>query len=242
MLAGAASNNFNNPNFNNPNFIQNAAQIAQANRNTSRFPTRPIDYATNYNYWGFPNRNLVAQAPVHYYPNPAYAPGNNPNNLMLANARTSNILPPSNISPAAPLRPNMLPVPNAMTSYNGYPTGAYPAGSNPYYASTPYQGNPYQTNPYVNTTSRPLFNLPSFATGTGSLFGNSLFSSNRSTNYVASNTPVSQPYLWGNRNSNGPNFRPNSSPYATQQSNWGVTPGNSNRDPMQGGMPATVLR
>jgi len=241
-LAGAALNNFNNPNFNNPNVIQNAAQIAQANRNTSRFPTRPIDYPTNYNYRGFPNRNLVAQAPAPYYPSPANAPGNNPNNPMLANAGASNIPPPSNISSAVPLRPNMLPEPNSMAGYNGYPAGAYPAGSNPSYSSTPYPGNPYQANPYVNTASRPLFNLPSFVTGTGSLFGNSLFSSNRGTNYVASNIPVSQPYLWGSGNTNGPYFRPNSSPYTTQPPTWGVTPSNSYRDPMQGGMPATVLR
>lgn len=230
-IAAAAPNNLGNPTFNNSslnnaNVIQNAAQIAQANRNT-RYPTRPIDYPAYYNQ-GFPSTNLVAQAPIPYYPNPTPMSWTNPANPMLANA--GNIQPPSNIVPATPLRPNMVPAPNSTAGYN------------PYYASAPYQGAPYQTPNYVNTASRPFFNLPSFATGTGSLFGSSLFTNNRNTNYVASNTPVSQPYFWGNSNSNGSNFRPNSSPYTTPPQNWGVTPGNSNRDPMQGGMPATVLR
>ncbi len=238
-IAAAAPNNMGLPNFNNQNVIQNAAQIAEANRNTPRYATRPIDYPANYNYPGFPNRNMVAPAP--YYPNSAIAPGTNPANPMLASTGAS-VPPPSNISPATPLRPNMLPVPNTMASNNGYPAGAYSSANNPYYASTPYQASPYQPNPYVSTASRPLIKLPSFATGTGSLFGNSLFTNNRNTNYVASNTPVAQPYLWGNSTSNGPTFRPVSSPYTTSQPSWGVSPGNSSRDPMQGGMPATVLR
>jgi hypothetical protein len=163
-------------------------------------------------------------------------------NPMLANAGANNSQPPSNISPAIPLRPNSQPATNTLAGYNGYAAGVYPPGGNPNYAGVPFQGNPNQTNPYVNTASRPLFTWPSFATGTRSLFGNTLFTSNRNTNYVASNTPVAQPYLWGNSNSNGPNFRPNSSPYVAPQPSWGITPGNSNRDPMQGGMPATVLR
>jgi hypothetical protein len=263
-IAASAANNFGAPTVNNPNVIQNAAEIAQANRNLPRYATRPIGYPASYNYQGMPNRNLVAQAPMPYYPNPANAPGampTAPTNAMLANAGANNLQAPSNFQspnntiPLTPMQPNMSPAlnsmaansmapnsmaPNSMAGYNGYP-----AGSNPYYASTPYQGNASQTNPYMNTASRPLFSWPSFATGTGSLFGNSMFTNNRSTNYVASNTQVSQPYLWGNSttsNASGPNFRPNSSPYVTPQQSWGVSSDSSNRDPMQGGMPATVLR
>jgi hypothetical protein len=240
-IAAAGPNNTGVPNFNNQNFIQNAAQIAEANRNTPRYATRPIDYPGYYNYPGLPNRNLVAQAPVPYYLNPPIAPGTNPANPMLASAGASTA-PPSNITPSTPLRPNMLPVPNTIASNNGYPAGAYFPPNNPYYASTPYQANPYQANPYVSTASRPFINLPAFATGTGSLFEKGLFTNNRNTSYVASNAPVFQPYLWGNSNSSGPTFRPVSSPYTTPQPSWGVSPGNSSRDSMQGGMPATVLR
>ena len=240
-IAAAPPNNMGFPNFNNQNVIQNAAQIAEANRNTPRYATRSIDNPAYYNYPGFPNRNLVAQAPAPYYPSPAIAPGSNPTNPMLASTG-NNTPPPSNITPSTPLRPNMLPVSNTMASNNGYPAGAYSGPNNQYYPSTPYQSNPYQPNPYVSTASRPFIKLPSFATGTGSLFGNSLFTDNRNTSYVASNTPVSQPYLWGNSTSSGPTFRPVSSPYTAPQPSWGVSPGNSNRDLMQGGMPATVLR
>ena len=215
----------------NTNFYQQVAQVAQANRNLSRFPTRPIDYPTNPGYQGFPNRNLLAQAPAPYYPNSNYnqAPYNaappyntapyNAANPMLASANfpTQPLPNTSNtnfVIPAVPLRPNLQYAPNAVP-------GAYP---------------------YANTASRPLFTWPTFASGTGSLFNNSLFSANRNTNYVASNTPVSQPYLWGINNQNGIGFRPNTSPYLTPQQNWGMTPGNNYRDPMQGGMPATVLR
>jgi hypothetical protein len=215
----------------NPNFYQQAAQVAQANRSLSRFQTRPIDYPSNSGYQGFPNRNLLAQAPAPYYPNlnynqapyntaPAYNPvPNNAANPMVATANvpTQPLANTSNtnfVIPAVPLRPNLQYTPNAVTGYN----------------------------PYANTASRPLFTWPTFASGTGSLFSHSLFSSNRNTNYVASNTPVAQPYVWGNNNQNGISFRPNSSPFAAPQQNWGMTPGNNYRDPMQGGMPATVLR
>ncbi len=207
-----------------PNFYQQAAQVAQANRNLSRFPTRPIDYPSNPGYRGIPNANLLAQAPAAYYPNLNYNPAQynyaayNAANPMAATANlpmqplpnTSNT---NFVIPAVPLRPNLQPAPNATAGYY----------------------------PYANTASRPIFTWPTFASGTGSLFSNSLFSSNRNTNYVASNTPVAQPYVWGN-NQNGISFRPTTSPYVTPQQNWGMTPGNNYRDPMQGGMPATVLR
>ena len=240
----------------NPNFYQQAAQIAQVNRNLSRYPTRSIDYPYNPGYQRQPSGNLLAQAPAPYYPNfnpnPYYAtnpmipgayatnqqmpsanpyaasppPGNNMppvNNMAVNNTASSNI-----VIPAVPLRPNMQPDPNALAGYNGY-------------GNQNYQANPNQAYPYANTASRPLFNWQSFTSGTGSLFSNGLFNSNRNANYVASNTPAAQPYVWGN-NLNGLTFRPNTSPYVTPQQSWGMTTGNSYREPMQGGMPATVMR
>ncbi len=206
------------------NPYQQAAQIAQANRNQTRFPTRPIGPIYGYS----PGRNLLAQAPAPFYPNyasPSYNPANNfAVNPMVATATQT--LPSTNNSiviPAVPLRPEPMNLAFA-------PRPAYPSYPPAY--------------PYVNTASRPIFNMPQFASGTGSLFGNSFFNSNRNTNYVASSTPVTQPYVWGNNNSNqgGLSFRPNTSPNSTPQSNWGMVPSNTFRDPMQGGMPATVLR
>ena len=136
------------------------------------------------------------------------------------------------VIPAVPLRPNMQPNPNAMASYNGYG-----ANGNQNYGVAP---NP--ANPYAITASQPLSRWMSFASGTGSLFSGSLFSNNRNTNYVASNTPVANPYLWANNNQSGMSFRPNTSPNVAPQPSWGMPPSNSYRDPMQGGTPATVLR
>ena len=157
----ANNSSVNNSIANNPNLVQQAAQIAQANRNTSRFPTRPIDYPYNPGYGANPgyqaaqNRNWLAQAPTPYYPNPNYPSPNYPSNPMIAGL--SQQLPNANypasgtnmVFPAVPLRPdpNFVAVPN-------------------------------QVYPYANTASRPLFNWPNFASGTGTLFGNSLFSSN----------------------------------------------------------------
>ena len=230
-----------------PNFIQQAAQIAQANRNLSRSPTRSIDYPYNPGYQRLSNGNMLAQAPPPYYPNPIY----NPTPYYAANPMVqgsfaatqqvpsalqnasppplgNNIVTNNIVIPTVPLRPNMQPDPNALDGYYGY--------GNPNYRATPNQAYPY-----TNTASRPLFNRPLFASGTGSLFSNGLFSNNRNTNYVASNTPAAQPYVWGN-NLSGLTFRPNTSPYVTPQQSWGMSSGNSYRDPMQGGMPATVMR
>ncbi len=217
---------------NNPNLIQQAAQIAEANRNNSRYATRPIDYPYYPGYQVTPNRQLLAQAPPPYYPNPNYNPAPyypSPNNQANASVAANNTSTGTNlVLPAVPLRPD----PNTMAGHYG--NGA---NGNPNFVATPNQ-----VYPDANMATRPLFNWPGFASSTGSLFGNSLFSNNRNTNYVASNAPVAQPYLWGLNNQNGVNFRPNSSPYTTPPQNWGMSPGTNYRDPMQGGMPATVLR
>lgn len=232
------------------NLYQQNAQLAQSSRNQFRFPTRPIGPAYGYN----PGLNLLAQMPAPYYPNYA-RPNTNPaintaGNPMVAAAQqapnTTNIN--NNIvMPAIPLRPE----PNNMTAYNGY-------GPNPnQFAPNPAYPPIY---PNVNMAARPLFNWPTFATGTGSLFDSGLFSNNRNTSYVASNTPVTQPYVLGNSNAysnayngaysnaysggdqSGFGFRPITNTYVTPQQSWGMVPGNTYRDPMQGGMPATVLR
>jgi len=212
----------------NANPYQQAAQIAQANRN-SRFPTRPIGPVYGYH----PGRNLLAQTPAPFYPNYS-GPSTNPAATYVPNrlvASGSASLPSTNnniVIPAVPLRPE----PNNMAGYNGYAANPYAPAYPPVY-------------PYTNTASRPPFNWPSFASGTGTLFGSSLFSNSRNTQYVASNTPVTQPYVWGNNinsNPSGLSFRPNTSPYAVPQQNWGMVPSNTYRDPMQGGMPATVMR
>ena len=244
---------------NNANFYQQAAQVAQANRTSSRFPTRSIDYPYNSGYQTGTNRNWIAQAPAPYYPNPNYNPNAyyapnpvaagaqvmpNPTQNVASSPVSGNSMPSSYnasntiVIPAVPLRPNMAPNPNAMASYNGY------GGSwNQNYNANQINGAaPNQANPYANTASQGLSPWASFASGTGSLFGRNLFTNNSNTNYVASNTTVSQPYLWGNNNQSGMISQPNTNPYAMPQQTWGMPPSTSYRDPMQGGMPATVLR
>ena len=213
---------------NNPNFYQQAAQIAQANRNATRYPTRPIDYPPNtgFAYPGIPNRSYVAQAPAPYYPIPNF----NPTQAMASTSVTGGNTGSNQtvVIPAVPLRPNL--PNNAIAGYYG--PGGYPMGATP----------PNGAYAYSAPATSPVFKWPTFASGTGSLFGSSLFNSNRNGNYVASNTTVGQPYLWGNSNPSEVGFRPNTSPYAAPQPSWGMTSGNTYRDPMQGGMPATVLR
>ena len=241
-----------NANANSPNFFQHAAQVAQANRTSSRFPTRSIDYPYNSGYQSVAYRNLIAQSPAPYYPTyptPSYNPntyyasnppgtGANgaaqvmPNAMqnMASSPTSGNSMAPNNtthtiVIPAVPLRPNMSTNPNAMASSSGYGLNG-----NQNYGVT------------SNPPSQPLSPWTSFASGTGSLFRSSLFSNNSNTNYVASNTPVTQPYLWGNNNPSGMSSQPNMSPNVATQPSWGIPPNASYRDPMQGGMPATVLR
>ena len=210
----------------NPNVYQQAAQIAQANRNAPQYPTRPINYTATPGYAN-PNRNYVAQVPAPYYPIPNFNPIQNiaSTPMPVGNPSQNQNL----VIPAVPLRPNMQPN-SAMAGYYGPGTNGYAMSSAPNGVFPNYSANAF-----------PVFKWPTFASGTGSLFGSSLFNNNRNPNYIASNSPVAQPYPWGNSNQSALSFRPNSSPNAPQQS-WGMTTGNAYRDPMQGGMPATVLR
>jgi hypothetical protein len=227
-----APNTFQSPN---NNIIQQSALIAQANRNMSRFPTRPIDYP----YGGYPAPYYYnpPAAPYYVYPNTnianaAVAPNNAA--MIASNPAPNNSAPQTTVYPAMPLRPVYPGPPNAMAVNTPYQNAGYP-------------NSPYATNPaYANTAARPTFAWPNIASSTGTLFNKSIFGNSRNPNYVATNTQVGQPYLWGNGAPNNmmgtAGFRPNSSPYTTPQPNWGIAPGNNYRDPVQGGMPATVLR
>ena len=173
----------NNPNAFNNNPYQQAAQIAQANRNTSRFPTRPIDYPyANPGYlaqqYAGP-QHLVAQAPLPYYPNPSILPNS---------TNTTAGYPTNTVIPSVPLRPG--PANSIASNPNGYGYGY----SN---FQTPTYQQPFPAPAYSNVASRPILQWP-LRSGNGSLFGSSLFNSNRNPSYVATNTPAGQPYLWGN--------------------------------------------
>ena len=209
---------------NNPNFYEQAAQVAQA----------PVPYYPTPNY--NPNANYAPKPAVAGTKGGMQVMPNTMQNVASSsmsgnNMASGNNMPSSNnvtntiVIPAVPLRPNMAPNPNAMASYNGFG-----ANGNQNYGVTP------------NPASQSLSPWTSFASGTGSLFSSSLFSNNSNTNYVASNTPVSQPYLWGNSNQSGMSTQPNTSPYAMPPQSWVMPPATSYRDPMQGGMPATVVR
>jgi len=235
-----ANNTVANNSLSNQNFYQQNAQLAQLNRNTSRLATRPIGYPYNPAYQSAPNLNLVAQAPPAYYPNnfapnSSVAPGytaSQPQNI--ASTSSANIQSTNNnlVLPAIPLRPNFQPNAHNMAGYYGNSSNGSPN----------YGTAPYGSNPYAATASKPLFSWPKFASSTGSLFSSDLFSNNRNASYVASNTPVAQPFAGAGSTQNSLGFRPITSSYTTPQQNWGMTQADSYRDPVQGGMPATTMR
>ena len=217
----------------NPNFYRQTAEIAQADRSVSRYPTRPISYPAkpayaNPGYQSFPSQSYVAQAPAPYYPIPGF---NSIQNVAASPVPGGNSTSSQNlVIPAVPLQTNSMQPNSTMAPYAG-------PGTNGYSMVASNGGTPY-----ANPAAASGFKWPTFATGTGSLFASDFFVSKSNANYVASNVPVTQPYLWGNGSQSGSSFRPNTSPYAMPPQNSVVTPTNSYRDPMQGGMPATVLR
>jgi len=218
------------------NPYQQAALTAQANRNSyPALPTRPIDYPNaSANSTMVPTRNLVAQAPVPYYPPIPNSAANTPSftNPATFSASTnpaaggipgnSNTYAYNTVLPATAMQPT---VPSGSNSMYGYPNG--------YVAPNPA---------YASTASRPVFPWTNLVNGTGSLFGSSAIAPKSAPSYVASNTPMNQPNVSGNSNPYGGGFRPVSSPYVAPPPAWGVSPGVNYRDPMQGGMPATELR
>jgi len=225
----------------NTNVIQQGAMVAQANRNTNQLPTRPIQYPTNNGaYPG--NASFLANAPSPYYPPASSTYGMNQpmgnGGTSVAQAAPSSASSSTTLIPAVPVLP-------------GYNANAYP---NPY-AANPYLANGYQQPGYYQTASTAPIPIPAFLNWQGSLFGSSSFanssgSGSGSATYVASNTPVSQPYLWGpsSQSQATGGFRPTTSPYSgpatygAPQSTWGMSPSSTYRDPMQGGMQPTELR
>lgn len=229
------------------------APAAQPNQVVSNLPTRPIDgpyyrnagFATNYGYPRSPS--YVAVAPQPYYAQQPQAAGN---------AIASYTPPTTNPATTIP-----------MVAVNNYSNPYYPNlaaqqqrwTGYPNYLPPPNQYT--QPQPYNTMASRPLFQWPLLATTSGPLFRGGLFSNNSNptfasnttpvypTNYVASSTPMTSNYSsypnnagWYSGASNSLSFRPNSlnSPYPAQS--WGNANPNAFRDPMQVGMPATVMR
>lgn len=222
------------------NIVQQTAQTAQDNRNTSRVPTSPIvspvsNPAGNYAGTAYgQNPNSIAQAPFPYYPNTG-----NPDYSTSTYASNS-VLPAVPVQQSNPSGQNL--VASNQPVQQPYQQ-QYPASYQQYPAS--YQ--PSQPTSYTNTASLPVYQWPAFVSATGSLFSSNPFgSSSKPPSYVASNTPISQPYsqpyIWGNSNQSATDFRPNSSPYATPPPTWGMSPATTYRDPMQGGVQATELR
>jgi hypothetical protein len=233
----------------NPNVIQQAAVLAQSNRNFHP-ALRPMDQPRP-GFYGYNTPNYVATAPQAYYPQAAnpYVP--NPSSVPMTASVPTAANPQTNVA--------MIPMVPILPMANNY---AYPQP------------------PPTYTATRPLIQLPAFLNRSGSLFGSSVFANNRNAipnyagpnygTYMASNTNVNQPYVWGGNNgfsntgygssggsgfggsnpsTSGPSgFRPNTSPYASQpafngqpQPTWNAT-GIGYRDPLQGGMQATELR
>lgn len=217
-----------------PNPYQQNAVLAQANRNASNLPIRPIDYPYPSN--GSQNalaRNMAWNVPPAYYLNPA---ATNPgmNSMPVNNVASSpaiNTMPSSGTGYTYTTVVPMVAM-NSATS-TGAP-GAYGA------AYSPASG-------YSTTAGIPRMQWPSFTNGTGSLFGSSLFANGRTPQYVASNPWGASPYssstgaTWPTSSSMA-GFRPNSSPIVYPSNAWGVSTSQGNRDSMQGGMMATELR
>jgi len=230
------------------NFVQQTAQVAQDNRNASRFPTSPMVYPVSNPAGSYPgytngqNPTSIAQAPLPYYPNtgnPAYS---------TSTYASNSVLPAVPVQQSNPTGQNLVASnqPVQLPYQQPYPTS---------YQPTPTSYQPYQPTSYTNTASLPVYQWPAFVSATGSLFSSDPFgSTSQPPSYVASNTPYgqpysqtysqpySQPYIWGNSNQSATGFRPNSSPYATPPPTWGMSPASTYRDPMQGGMQATELR
>jgi hypothetical protein len=244
MISSVPISNPGTSNVYNANVIQQGALVAQANRNTTQLPTRPIQYPTNNGaYPG--NASFLASAPSPYYPPAGSAYGMNQpmanSGTSVAQAAPYSASSTTTLIPAVPVQP-------------GYNANVYPNSyaANPYSAN-PYSANGYQQPGYYQTAYVAPIQIPAFLNWQGSLFGSSAIANSPvggspSTTYVASNTPVSQPYLWGPSSQSASGFRPTTSPYSGQaaygapQTTWGMSPSETYRDPMQGGMQPTELR
>lgn len=208
-----------NPNATNPynvNVIQQSAQVAQANRNTTRIPTRPIDYPVP---GGFNGGNAsLANAPGAYYPSTA-------NTTLI---------------PAIPLQPGV-----PQNGYpNGYAPNPYLANANqqPSYYSTA-SARPIQVPSFL-TRQGSLFGSGVFSNNRTT--GYPVNANGATYVASSAPVPQPYPWGASSQSPNGfrPSTGPNtsSSPYGGQQPAWGMVPSSSYRDSMQGGMQPTELR
>ncbi|MDZ4850510.1 MAG: hypothetical protein SGI77_14590 [Pirellulaceae bacterium] len=226
------------------NTVQNAAELAMANRNSQipHYPTRPMDAWYNGNpYSGNPYRgNLASNVATPSWSNPTY-PSIPTAPYYGATLANSPAIYPGGASPIlsmprSPIAQTQLvsnqsivpPVPGT------YSTPTYPA----YQASLPPM-NAYSMN-------QSLFQWPSWSSNNGPLFRQDLFRQDRTSSYGMQPTAGTIYPTIASQNSVGSYLRPTSSPMLPQpSSSWGNFGGGSNepyRDPLQSGLPPTVLR
>ncbi len=216
-----------------PNAIQNAAEIAMANRNSQappRYTTRPIDGW----YSG-------SQAPAATYPYSPYAyVASVPNSPYYGSSYANNpTLLPGGMGPILPMSPIRMP----QTQMVSNQTAVSPVGYGYPNTYPPASGLP---NAYAVT--RPAFQWPTWTSNNGPLFRQDAFRQNQSTPYAYGTQPYgsaySYPMLADQSQLNGM-LRPSTSPLLpqSQPSTWGNLGGiQTYRDPIQAGLPPTVLR
>lgn len=215
------------------NPIQNAADLAMANRNSQlpRYTTHPMDGwysgtpvpAGAYPYSAFGN---IANAPRQpYYGN------SSPNLPMMFPGGTSPIVPMSqNPNPQAQLVSNQAIVPPVSYATPNHFPAMMPAS------------NAYASNPPL------LFQWPSWSNNNGPLFRQDWFRQNQTAPYgtqpISGTIYPSYPTIANQSTVNG-YLRPSTSPLMPQATSptWGTFGGSeSYRDPIQAGIPPTVLR
>ena len=216
--------------------IQNAAELAMANRNNQypRYTTRPMDGW----YSG-------SQTPAALYPYSPYASvASVPYSPYFRNSFANNpTLLPGGPTPIIPMSP-WSPSPMLQTQFVSNQTAVQPISSS-YPSSYPPALMP--TNSYAVT--RPMFQWPSWTNNNGPLLRQDFFRQNQAT----SNVYGSQPYggtAYGyptvaSQGGVSAALRPSTAPLLPQgpSANWGNFGGSQTyRDPIQAGLPPTVLR
>jgi hypothetical protein len=216
-----------------PNAIQNAAELAQANRNSQlpRYTTRPIDGW----YSG-------SQTPSPTYPYSPYAyvasAASSPYSGYAPLAASSYPLMQGGAGPVLPLSPYRAPTTQMVSSQTMIPPVSYA------YPTTYPTAN---VAPYSYAATRPAFQWPTWTSGNGPLFRQDWFRQSQSTPYAynASSTGAINYPMMANQTSVNGTLRPSTSPLLPpgQPTNWGSFGGiQTYRDPIQAGLPPTVLR
>jgi hypothetical protein len=216
-----------------PNTIQNAAEIAMANRNNQlpRYTTRPID--------GWYSGSQAPSATYPYSPYPYLASAANSPYYGFGNM-TPNGYPtmPGGGTPMLPVSPYQ--VPTAQMASNQ--TVVSPVG----YMNQNAYPSTYVT-PYSYAASQPAFQWPSWTGANGPLFHQDFFPQSQTTPYAyggPSTGAYNYPMVATQSDVNG-TLRPSTSPMLPpgQPATWG-NPGDTQtyRDPVQAGLPPTVLR